>query len=124
MPPLTKLATWNLWLIPNSSSELGPRPIKQAQRLARLMRPPSPEADEMKSNANNHARQDPSAAAAAGAGLRVVVMQEVWAWHCGCAKPLFSCTVWPLPLDLRIRLRRVSPQMDVLCDALVGLVSF
>lgn len=34
---LVRLVSWNLWLIPNSSHELGPRPIKQAERIRRLM---------------------------------------------------------------------------------------
>eukprot|EP01045_Picozoa_sp_COSAG04_P029888 COSAG04_NODE_5031_length_1774_cov_7.260896_1_plen_70_part_10 len=37
MAPLAQLATWNVWLIPNSSSELGPRPLKQARRLCQLL---------------------------------------------------------------------------------------
>ena len=98
MAPLAQLATWNVWLIPNSSSELGPRPLKQARRLCQLLEEGAP-------------------APGGPGGLRLIALQEVWAWHCGCAKLLFACTAW-LPPDLRPRLRRISPWFDVLCDAL------
>ena len=99
---LVKIVTWNLWLIPNSSHELGPRPIKQGERIGRLLhgdrwRP----VDEC---------PPPSE------GLQVVCMQEVWAWHAGCCKLLFACTAW-LPLGFRSALRDISRKFDGLCDA-------
>ena len=101
-PPcrLTRLASWNLWLIPNSSHELGPRPLKQADRLAALLR--SPEGL-------------PAQPAGLPEGLEVVCMQEVWAWHAGIFKLCFACTAW-MPLSLRPALRLVSTKFDTLFD--------
>jgi hypothetical protein len=101
-PRLVRIISWNLWLIPNSSHELGPRPIKQAERLGQLMH-----------EARGGGRDDGQAAA----GLEVVCMQETWAWHAGCFKLLFACTAW-LPLGLRPALRDLSTKFDVLCDVL------
>lgn len=99
---LQRIVSWNLWLIPNSSHELGPRPIKQAERIGQLLHGDTLLETDDRSPLSRE-------------GLQVVCMQEVWAWHAGCCKLLFACTAW-LPPGLRPALRNVSGKFDVLCD--------
>jgi hypothetical protein len=78
---LVQLASWNLWLIPNSSPFPSVRPPALGSRVCELLVPPSP-----------HACPDGGLVK----GLVVVCFQECWAWHAGLGKlPFWLCSRLP-----------------------------
>ena len=92
------LLSWNLWLIPNSSPMPLSRPRAQAEHLCSVLTGYNP-----------------------GGGLRVVCLQEAWAWHCGVLWPVaWIASFWPCGWGCTVT--RHTGSLGVFLHDLIGFI--